>query len=699
MSGQPGDLYWFPPGKAVQIGYHLVPDGMVYAGSGLQSVWPEYGIEPALINPRLPIGRPVSRDVQIGYWPSYSGVDPDCRATYLNWLATGRCDPQVDIGYVFLFFYGLERRLLSELAPSNDSRSEWQYLLAELTRLLHIYSGNGSFQSYGRSLLDYAQILTASTGYVPPEPPRKRQGYELPSSVKLSLATFAVQGKPLPWEWAFAWYACHPEVSLRTPARRCDNEFRILFGWRYVGQYGHGMILQPNKTMLSVSHRPASASFMGREFVAKTNLPDVSVQRKAFAAIAELARKAETDLEPYSRWLGKNPARRGQLEGVALLPDELARQHRGAATKEIREWLERHLQDKLMAALKAEELFAWIAPARAEKLTKKEMVVLAQLLAKLGYGLEPDVRFGGPSLRVGDWATVFRLAADAPTAASEAYLAATLLSDLFVAVAAADGTLGRDEYDLLVRHLREQLILPAREANRLNAHIWWLYHAKPSVKGLQKFFGAVSEEQKLALSAFLIQVVCVDGVVAPAEVAVLERVYGMLGLYQAQVHADIHQHMSGAANAPTEPVVVHEGQPEIGVRIPAKAADSSEPAAPLDMALIQRKIAETADIAKLLAGVFEEEEETVRAATPTSLAGVCGLDGAHTALLMQLQEHHELRRAEFQELAAAYSLLPDGALDALNEAALDVCDELVCETEEDDIRINPDVLKEMLATS
>jgi hypothetical protein len=79
--------------------------------------------------------------------------------------------------------------------------------------------------------------------------------------------------------------------------------------------------------------------------------------------------------------------------------------------------------------------------------------------------------------------------------------------------------------------------------------------------------------------------------------------------------------------------------------------------------------------------------------------GVCGLDGAHTALLRQLREHPELGRVEFQELAAAHSLLPDGAIDALNEAALGLCDELVCETDEDGIRISLDVLKEMLAAS
>lgn len=698
MSDRPGNPFWFPPGKPVQIGYHLLPDGMVYAGTGLPAV-SRAMVEPALIDPRLPAGKPSARQVQIGYWPSYAGLDADCRATYLNWLATGRSDPDIDIGYVFLFFYGLERRLLTELRPSVDPRGEWQYLIAEVSRLLRIYTHSSSFQGYASSLIDYAQALTCSSGYVPPGPPRERLGYELPTSLKLTLGTLSVQSKPIPWEWAFAWYVCHPETSLRTPARRCEKEFRTLFGWRYVGRFGAGILLQPNKTMLSVAHRPASASFMGREFVAKLALPDVTAQRKPFSAISELARTCETDLEPYSRWLGKNPETRGNLETIALLPDELARQHRGSAAKDLRAQLEGTLEDKSMAALQAERLLSWVPITKEDKLSKKEAVLVAQLLGKLGYGMEPDVRFGGPCLRRDDCLTVFRLREDAPAAASDGYLAATLLADLFVAVAAADGQIGRTEYDMLVCHMRDQLVLPACEANRLNAHIWWLYHANPGIKGLQKFFSAVTPAQRAALSQFLTEVACIDGVISPAEVRVLERVYEMLGLDKSQVHADIHARMASALAAPADPVIVREGGPETGFRIPEKTGREVDGVASLDMALIQRKIAETANISRLLSDIFEEEEETSTGHAVHETPGVCGLDGAHTALLLALQDRTLIERAQFQELAARFSLLPDGAIDALNEAALDKCDELVCETDGEDIEVITDVLKEMLAAS
>ena len=45
------------------------------------------------------------------YYPSYAGLSPEQRWVYLNWL-TDVSQP-VYIGYVFLYYYGLERQLLS----------------------------------------------------------------------------------------------------------------------------------------------------------------------------------------------------------------------------------------------------------------------------------------------------------------------------------------------------------------------------------------------------------------------------------------------------------------------------------------------------------------------------------------------------------------------------------------------------------
>ena len=97
-----GDEYWKPSETPDKI-----LGQWIYLGSGLPSVRGN-SIEPSLIDLALPFDQSVadcSVD-RLGYWPSYSEASPMARAAYLYWLRTGRKDPEADLGYVFLYFYG-----------------------------------------------------------------------------------------------------------------------------------------------------------------------------------------------------------------------------------------------------------------------------------------------------------------------------------------------------------------------------------------------------------------------------------------------------------------------------------------------------------------------------------------------------------------------------------------------------------------
>lgn len=95
---------------------------MIYVGRGLPPIKEWTAVtEPALIDPALPVDvQRADRDGrEMSYWPSYSAISPTCRSAYLDWLAGGRSDPGISIGYVFLFLYGLERRVLSTMASDQ----------------------------------------------------------------------------------------------------------------------------------------------------------------------------------------------------------------------------------------------------------------------------------------------------------------------------------------------------------------------------------------------------------------------------------------------------------------------------------------------------------------------------------------------------------------------------------------------------
>ncbi len=163
----------------------------------------------------------------LGYWPSYSALSPQSRAGYLRWLFDGCRRPEAPVGFVFLYFYGLERRLL-QVAADPQSRSERDLLLGEVQRLLALYGRHAAVRRYLRALTD--AVMAVAPGPVPTGVPVEVQpGKALPFPVKLALGRLAAQGQPVPAEYALAWWRANPTSPHLAAWRRCPTEFGELF--------------------------------------------------------------------------------------------------------------------------------------------------------------------------------------------------------------------------------------------------------------------------------------------------------------------------------------------------------------------------------------------------------------------------------------------------------------------------------------
>lgn len=115
-------------------------------GIGLKEEIPD---DPSTIYSVLPvIDAKHSEDVlRLSYFPSYSNMEPEQRGKYLRWL----CDvkDEIDVGYVFVYYYGLERHLLyGDFDAAFDE-----------VQLLRKYHVNGSFQGYSASALVHSCLL------------------------------------------------------------------------------------------------------------------------------------------------------------------------------------------------------------------------------------------------------------------------------------------------------------------------------------------------------------------------------------------------------------------------------------------------------------------------------------------------------------------------------------------------------------
>ena len=150
-----------------------------------------------------------------------------------------------------------------------------------------------------------------------------------------------------------------------------------------------------------------------------------------------------SELDAYSRWLGRNPSGEGSLAAAALLPAVLLDYSQPELSR-LRVWIEDRLASDPSTVIDASELLTRWPTVTPGKVTKKDHVALAQLLDNAGYGIEPDTRMGGPVLTTGP-AVLFRGSGSAAVTASRAYAAATALLHLAAAVAAADGPVSEEQ--------------------------------------------------------------------------------------------------------------------------------------------------------------------------------------------------------------------------------------------------------------
>ncbi|WP_051773247.1 tellurite resistance TerB family protein [Saccharothrix sp. NRRL B-16314] len=692
---------WVPVGTTTSVAGRSLPGGMIYFGKlSRGEAVPGRNVE--IIDPTLPIDwrKPDFTGQDMDYWPAYHSITPRSRAAYLLWLESGRWAPDTYIGFVFLYFYGLERRALVDAQRDPAARADLPRILGEVVRLLTVYGDNSSFRQYAT---EFQQVLRAlvTRGEGPAPDPVEHDKWPPPLTLRVGIGRFAAEGRPVPVDWAWSWAMLHPEIYARTPATRCPNEFRALFATRYRARYTDGIKVRTLKSRVDLSYRPASGGLRTTSW--HLDVPDVLTAAAPTKALKALIESCTDDLDAYSRLIGRQPEAAGTLPALALLPDELFTGDLDGLHP-VRDLVDRTLPDDASQARFELADLTSLWPSRTPgKFAKAEAVGLAQLLDKFGIGIEPDVRMGAPVQSMGP-AVLFRVTAAQPATTTPEYTAATTLLHLAAVVSAADDDVSAAERDHLISHLESSLHLTPGERVRLTAHLDWLLASKLKLTGLTKRLGGLTDAQRAHVAEFATAIAAVDGVVSPGEVDTLRKIYKLLGQEPDSVYTQLHA-LTAASTRPapaTEPVVVVPADTgPTGYLIPPPP--KPEPpvgAVRLDPALVEAKMRESAAVAALLADVFDDDPEE---AAPPPLAPVVAvdlvgsLDASHSTLLRELATRPSWSRADFDALCAGVRLLPEGALDVLNEAAVEAADEPVVEDDGDQLVINDYAMGELLA--
>ena len=687
------DTVWVPCGRTIQVAGYSIPGGMIYYGSGLKSI-NQYNDEPALIGPRLKVDsvNPDREGRNIGYWFSYSQIHPTSRAAFLEWLSKGRKDPNISIGYVFIYFYGLERRALADIKESAAACNEIPAIVTEVKRLLSIYGDNNSFRGHASKFLDAIQSSQVTAPLYLTSPQFEPGFWEIPLILKIALGQMSNDGVPLSAEWALAWAENDPAMPRRMPSQRCASEFRELFKIRYSEKFGEGLKLKPNKARLTASYYPASPSFSRTVDIPISDLPDITATTGSANKIRDIVTVCTDELEGYSRYLGRKPDGRNSIEATSYLPQPLLQRHAGAELQKLTNWLNSQVSSDVLVLATFSSVLQHVPSINLEGFGKKEVTAIANLLGKMSIGIEPDPRFGSFVPKPEQSVVLFRIGDTAPSSPSAEYSAATVVLHLASAVANADGAVDVTEERHLEEHLEAWLHLSTDEKIRLRAHTQWLLSSFPGMNGVKKRIELLKQGQRESLGMFLVGVAQADGYIDPTEMKILTKIYEMLGLDTQSLYSHAHA-------AAVEPVTVQPAdfmKPQ-GYAIPSPSPKPVDGIS-LDMNSIETKLAETVAVSAILNNIFTEEEQAAPSKPvseqTTSNVSIVGLDPESFAFMQMLVSKLVWAREELEQLAADHNVMLDGTLDSINDASFDHFGGPFFEGD-DPIEIDPEIVERL----
>lgn len=696
-------LTWNAPGQSLVCSELQIEDGMVYTSDRALG-WPG---EPSAIITSLPVGQSAADPLaEFGYYPSYDRIPAEQRRCYLEWLSAGRkdTDPALrSLGYVFIFFYGLERRIVLD-------RDRDPTLLEEILRLLDHYGSaqkSRSLRSYSLQLLHFAGWQLGTESYRALWPRLLALDGDRPDTdgLRFVLASLHQRGETLDWTVAYRMALANEESRRSTVIARTQEKFLALFEQRFKEQFSTGLSIEAAKQETLVQYRPASSALAQmsyerrRESPFELRIPNVSGFHRQFKPLPKIWNSCVDDLSGYSRALRSNKSgRNAAIEKWRSLPPELRKMEDHPLKAEFGELLTGAPREGDYAFVPTGALAALAELPERPKLTTAHSRHLTEIIDDLGWHVAPDPRITGLPLA---WNQELALYLATPGQhASENLSGPVRLLYLAVTLAAADGVIEPEELDTFYQLVAPQLTnendwrpLRATDASlRRDANV--------ALRSLPQMSKLIPVDNRQSVLRVMAHIAAADGEVSLDELKVLRRIARAF-----QINADSVEKMLREDEAFHE-VTVAQGE-RAGARgeaIPARPTPAT--VFSLNQERIKALTAETQEVISMLSVVMAEPEEapcappSVSPAPPIPIAAewLEGLEPRYHGAVLTLVSHDAITNNDFDCLAAEHHLMPDDLFNAVNSWSDETLGDFLLERGEN-VRIFRSLLPDVAALS
>lgn len=696
-----GSIRWSGAGQSITVNKYTIQNPFTYWSDGPCS--PQ---EASCIDITLPVGNPDIADSHtLPYWPPYSRFTPDQRARYLSWLAHGKTGDLENIGYAFVYFYGLERRAIVENKDIDE-------ILKEAHRLLSQYSSSKSFNQYLRHFIGYViarRINEINHSTITQSFPNNDElDYH---SLMTVLSWYGVDRKITSWELAYSIARFSQKTQKNTILKKYPALFKNLFEKTFSSHFPDGFKIKSFTQKHNYYYQAASPTFangdrsnISMNFIQPVilNVPDINSSE--FKAIFSVWDECIEALKPVSAKLSKSEGAITR-DVFSALPDILKKEIGHPDLQLWQSFLLAKTPLKGSITVQVSEIASLFGIDERETLTSTQCRTIIATVQDIGYLLLPDQKISGTSYKWKDSVAVIPI--NNSIQISEKFLHAALIFEMAHTVAASDDNVSEIEENFLHKFISEQFSLNDFEIECLKGLQRVLEIQPPSLSRIGKRLGKhLNPEQKVAIAKFLGDIVLLDNKFVKEEQKSLKTVFKALEIDPAVSDELIKKFLVG--QIPDELITVSKsGKTRMGEAIPPPVI---KPEFSINRERLKQTMEDTRAVQDILASVFEQEEEEmeieiepevkipetpVKTYTrpgefdlPFPSETIPSLDTKYLSMLHEIMKSDEMSQEDFTGLARKYNLMPRAAFDDINTWADEELGDFLLEENESRIVIN-----------
>ena len=604
----------------------------------------------------------------LNYWPNYNQISKTQQGYFIKWLSDGK--PFIEeLGYAYIYYYGLEYRALVEKQDQKE-------VLFEVIELINTFPA----LYYGYSLICFLIFLIK----------------EFNDGEKQIIIEFLNNNST---QYVFQYY-------WNSILYKIDHDYFIenLKFNGYVANYLKQHLYGRRLELLNYYIEKIFDKFKKEEWYSiKNKFYDYHTATLGLFPNSKVTIAYE-NIEPSEKiqypinYAYENIRNIQNIKKFDSSTNDLNEM-------EILSYLPSYLKkniyyDKIIdygdkAIIKISDLTNIFNIGKSEKLTLKQSEAISNLCDTYGYCIEPDAKIIQKPYKINTNVIVYK---DFNYQGEiKDYTIASLFTDIGYQIALEDNELLQVEIAYIENYIKKEFNLSPSERYRLQMRGELLVHTKAinTSETIKKLIKMLDDTGKETIAKYIISVAMADGIVKDSELKILQKIFKQLDFSDDYLNSIL----SELINSNDDVVTVEKGTSikKKGSKIPTEIETDEKVELKLDAEKLEKIKINTSEIHNVLQEIFAEEEAEVLKSEPVEKNSPENEDNIEIESSLQglvniIIEKENWTRNELLNAIQNKGMMLSSAIDEINEWSEEEYGDFLVEEDNNVYIVNEDVV-------